>query len=158
MRGSQVARRLEQKLAAGSRSFVVELVLPLVATMPPPLDEGDAKSIVCFSTGYQVGAVGTAFMCAAADMAPGFIDSASGQEPVDLQNMEDILDKREEARAPARHRHRPLPSRLRLAREHGAHHSLGSLQDFFCLVDSALPAFFCRFADSLLCCGGSPAR
>ena len=40
-----------RNLRLASRSWSL---VPLVATMPPPLDEGDAKSIVCFSTGYQV--------------------------------------------------------------------------------------------------------
>ena len=53
-------------------------------------DKGKEQEVmVCFSTGQQLGAVGTAFMCAAADNAPGFIDAATGKE------MEDLLDKEE---------------------------------------------------------------
>jgi len=49
--------------------------------------KGEKEVMACFSVGHQLGAVGTAFMCAAAEQAPGFIDANTGED------MEDLLDK-----------------------------------------------------------------
>jgi len=47
----------------------------------------EKEVMAMFSVGHQLGAVGAALMCAAADQAPGFIDANTGEE------MEGMLDK-----------------------------------------------------------------
>ena len=56
--------------------------------MPPAKKEADGAMAI-FHTGHQLGSVGQAFMQAAIDQAPGFIDADTGED------MEDILDKEE---------------------------------------------------------------
>ena len=57
--------------------------------MPPATGKKEKEAIAMFSCGHQLGAVGTALMCSAADEAPGFIDAATGLE------IEEELDKEE---------------------------------------------------------------
>lgn len=48
--------------------------------MPAATSSNKKEAMACFSVGHQLGAVGTAFMCAAADQAPGFIDAETGED------------------------------------------------------------------------------
>lgn len=58
--------------------------------MPPPAQkQGDKEAMVIFSLPGQLGAVGTAFMCEAAEQASGFVDAAT------MEDMEDLIDKEE---------------------------------------------------------------
>ena len=57
--------------------------------MPPPKKDDEKGAMAIFHVGHQLGSVGHAFMDAAIDQAPGFIDVNTGKE------MEGELDKAE---------------------------------------------------------------
>jgi len=73
-------------LAAGCANGQV-LYWDLKAAKSALAKKDQKEMMACFSVGHQLGAVGTAFMCAAAEQAPGFIDANTGED------MEDLLDK-----------------------------------------------------------------
>lgn len=50
-------------------------------------------AMAIFHVGHQLGAVGEAFMCAAIDQAPGFIDADTGEKLEDLLDKEDLKQK-----------------------------------------------------------------
>ena len=55
----------------------------------PPAKKDEKEVMAIFSLPGQLGAVGTAFMCAAVDEADGFVDAAT------LEDMEGLIDKEE---------------------------------------------------------------
>lgn len=57
--------------------------------MPPAKKEADGAMAIFHAGGHQLGSVGQAFMAAAIDQAPGFIDADTGED------MEELLDKEE---------------------------------------------------------------
>lgn len=58
--------------------------------MPPATQNNKKEAMACFHVGHQLGAVGAAFMCAAADQAPGFIDAETGEDMEESLTAEDV--------------------------------------------------------------------
>ena len=58
--------------------------------MAPATQNNKKEAMACFHVGHQLGAVGAAFMCAAADQAPGFIDAETGEDMEESLTAEEV--------------------------------------------------------------------
>ena len=61
-----------------------------IGDMPPATQNNKKEAMACFHVGHQLGAVGAAFMCAAADQAPGFIDAETGEDMEESLTAEEV--------------------------------------------------------------------
>ena len=72
------------------RVRLVERPPSQIGDMPPATQNNKKEAMACFHVGHQLGAVGAAFMCAAADQAPGFIDAETGEDMEESLTAEEV--------------------------------------------------------------------